>query len=374
MTTAFGWLRRPTIFTVDSKGPWGSGGGSSSGGDGDGSSGGPKNPWAQPPGGRPRGTPGPSALDEFLKRARSSGGGFGGGSGRPRLPGTPSAGSLWAIGGGILVVLWLAVTSIHSIGPQQRGVVTFFGQYTGTLDPGIRLTLPAPFTSVEKLDVSAISTDTFPENGAGENLMLTSDQNIVDLDYSVRWNISNPQDFAFQIKDPQSTLRATAESAMRAVVATSTLDQTIGNGRDAMEVRVQQSIQNILDSYNAGIRIQGVAIKGALPPQAAIDDFKAVSAAQQEAQTTIYRARARAQQVLAKAQGEATSFNVIYAQYKLAPDVTRRRMYYDTMENVLARSDKTIVEAPGVAPYLSLPNGGRKAPTAPAAQLSGAGQ
>ncbi|SDA17000.1 protease modulator HflK [Sphingomonas sp. NFR15] len=368
MTILTGWFQRPPLLNSDDKGPWGGG----PGGDGAGGGEGPRNPWAPKPGNgngnRPR-IPGPSALDEFIKRARGAGGGGNGGGGRPHIPGTPSAGALWLIGVGILVAMWIAFTSIHAIGPQQRAVVTFFGRYAGTLEPGIRLTLPAPFNSVMKVDVREIKTDTFPENG-GENLMLTGDQNVVDVNYSVRWDISNPQDYVFQIADPKATLRATAESAMRAVLATATLDDAIGSGRGAMEVKVQQNMQAILDSYNAGIRIQGVAIKGAQPPEQVIDSFKKVSAAQQEAQGNINKARGYAQQKLALAQGEAASFDVIYAQYKLAPEVTRKRLYYETMEQVMARSDKTIVEAPGVVPYLPLPGGARRAPEAqaPAAQ------
>jgi membrane protease subunit HflK len=362
MTILTGWFQRPTSLHAEEKNPWGSGSGSG-GGSGSGSGGdGPRNPWAPQPGGNGgRRIPGPSALDEFIKRARGGGGGGSDGSGRPHIPGTPNAGTLWMIGVAIIVVMWIAFTSIHAIGPQQRAVVTFFGRYAGTLEPGIRLTLPAPFNSVMKVDVREIKTDTFPENG-GENLMLSGDQNVVDVNYSVRWDISNPQDYVFQIADPKSTLRATAESAMRAVLATSTLDDAIGSGRGAMEVKVQQNMQAILDSYNAGIRIQGVAIKGAQPPEQVSDAFKKVSAAQQEAQGNINKARGYAQQILARAQGEAASFDVIYAQYKLAPEVTRKRMYYETMEQVMAHSDKTIVEAPGVVPYLPLPGAARRAP------------
>ena len=386
MTILSGWFQRLSILTADNKGPWGGGsGGGDSGGGGDDKSGGPRNPWAQPP--KPRGNaPGPSALDEFLKRARGGGGGgLGGGGGRPRIPGAPSAGQLWAIAVGVIVVGWILLTSIHSIGPQERGVVTTLGRYSGTLSPGYSVTLPAPFADVAKVDVAAINTDTFPDttgtdqSSETDKLMLTADQNIVDLDYSVRWQISNPQDFAFQIADPKETLRATAQSAMRAAVATATLDEAIGNGRGAIEAQVQQSMQEILDRYNSGIRIQGVAIRGAQAPAQVADAFKEVSAAQQEAQGNISKARGYAQQVLAKAQGEAAAFDVIYAQYKLAPEVTRRRMYYDTMEQVLSKSDKTIVEAPGVTSYLPLPGLAKRLPDAPASatpapQVQGAGQ
>uniref|UniRef100_UPI0035CA0A36 protease modulator HflK n=1 Tax=uncultured Sphingomonas sp. TaxID=158754 RepID=UPI0035CA0A36 len=384
MTILSRWFPRPSIQSADSKGPWGSGG---AGGDGDDKngdkSGGPRNPWAQPPAGKPRGTAaGPSALDEFLKRARGAGGGPGGfgGGGRPRIPGAPSATNLWLIAVGVIIVAWIVLTSFHSIGPQQRGVVTFLGRYSETLEPGIRVTLPAPFVDVAKVDVAAINTDSFPDEADGasetDKLMLTSDQNIVDLDYSVRWQIANPQDFAFQIADPRGTLRATAMSAMRAAIATATLDDAIGGGRNAIEAKVQQSMQDILDGYNSGIRIQGVAIKGAQAPAQVSDAFKEVSAAQQQAQSDISKARGYAQQVLAKAQGEASAFDVIYAQYKLAPEVTRRRMYYDTMEQVLSKSDKTIIESPGVVPYLPLPGVAKRLPDAavPAQQVQGTAQ
>jgi len=388
MTIIPGWFPRRTPLLADNKSPWGSGGGSGSdgnGGGGDDKAGGPRNPWTQPPAGRPRGTPGPSALDEFLKRARGNGGGSGGfgGGGRPRIPGAPSAGQLWGIGVAIILAGWIVLTSIHSIGPQERGVVTFLGRYSGTLEPGIGFTLPAPFADVAKVDVAAINTDNFPDTNADDpasetdKLMLTEDQNIVDLDYSVRWQISNPQDFAFQIADPKETLRATAQSAMRAAVATATLDEAIGNGRGAIEAKVQIAMQEILDRYNSGIRIQGVAIRGAQAPAQVADAFKEVSAAQQKAQSDISQARGYAQQTLAKAQGEAAAFDVIYAQYKVAPEVTRRRMYYETMEKVLAKSDKTVVESPGVNSYLPLPGQARRAPDAAAVvapQAQGGGQ
>ncbi len=285
-----------------------------------------------------------------------------------------ATGRLWGLGVGLLVAAWIVFTSFHQIGPQQRGVVTWFGRYAGTLEPGIRATLPAPIATVRKVDVQKIRLEDFPEGSGGENLVITGDQNIIDLAYSVRWDVSNPQDFSFQIKDPQATVRATAESAMRAVMATTTLEEAIGAGRGAIEGRVQELIQTVLNDYNSGIRIQGVAIKQAQAPAAVSEDFKAVSAAQQAAQGNINQARGYAQQILAQAQGEATSFDKVYEQYRLAPEVTRRRMYYETMENVLAKSDKTIIEAPGVVPYLPLPGGARRVtevqPTAPAAQAA----
>jgi len=366
MTTLPRWLQRFTILQSDNpKSPWGGGGsdkGGSGGGSGDGNDG-PRNPWSVPPQGRPR-SAGPSALDEFLRRARGSGGGNGsGGGGRPRIPGTPSARSLWILGTGLILLVWIGFTSIHAIAPQQRGVVTYFGRYAGTLDPGYRLTLPAPFADVTKVDVQNFRTENFPEGGGdSENLMLTGDRNIMNLSFSVRWNISNPDDYVFQIKDPQGTVRATAESSMREVVANMTLDEAIGSGRPRIESQVQDRMQRILDEYKSGIRIQGVAVNKAVAPQAVSEAFKEVTAAQQDAVAARTAAQGYARQLVAKAEGEAAQFDKQYSQYKLAPEVTRRRMYYETMEDVLAKTDKTIVEAPGVMPYLPLSPGAKKLP------------
>lgn len=369
MTTLPRWLQRFTIHQSDNpKSPWGGGGsdkGGSGGGSGDGNDGGSRNPWSVPPQGRPRGA-GPSALDEFLRRARGGGGGNGsGGGGRPRIPGTPSAKNLWILGTGLIVLVWVGFTSIHAIAPQQRGVVTYFGRYAGTLDPGYRVTLPAPFADVTKVDVQNFRTENFPDGGGeAENLMLTGDRNIMNLSFSVRWNISNPDDYVFQIKDPQSTVRATAESSMREVVANMTLDEAIGSGRPRIESQVQDRMQRILDEYKSGIRIQGVAVNRAVAPQAVSEAFKEVTAAQQDAVAARTSAQGYARQLVAKAEGEAAQFDKQYGQYKLAPEVTRRRMYYETMEDVLAKTDKTIVEAPGVVPYLPLSPGAKKLPEA----------
>ncbi|MEO5867951.1 MAG: protease modulator HflK [Sphingomonas sp.] len=364
MTILSGWRGRPAIMNADKpKNPWGSG--SDDGADKGAGKGtdGPRNPWTVPPGGKR--APGPSALDELLRRARGNGGGGGGlGGGRPTIPGTPGPRTLWAIGAALLVAAWLVLTSVHPIGQGQRGVVTVFGRYYTTLDPGYQVTLPAPIMTVTKVDVQNIRTEKFPDGGDAENLMITGDKNIINLSFAVRWNISNPEDFVFQIKDQQSTVRATAESVMREVVANMSLDDAIGVGRSRIEVQVQERMQRILDQYRSGVRIQGVAINGAAPPQKVQESFNDVTAAQQNAVALKNQAQGYAQQLVRKAEGEAAQFDKVYSQYKLAPEVTRRRMYYETMEEVLAKSDKTIVETPGVMPYLPL-GGARKLPDAP---------
>jgi membrane protease subunit HflK len=142
---------------------------------------------------------------------------------------------------------------------------------------------------------------------------------------------------------------------MRAVVGRVSLNDAMGDKRAEIETQVAETMQRILDSYRSGIQVQGIAIKQADPPDAVNDAFKEVTAAQQDAQSYVNQARAYALQLTAKAQGEATAFDKVYVQYKLSPEVTRRRMYYETMEQVLSKVDKTIIEAPGVTPYLPLP-------------------
>jgi membrane protease subunit HflK len=277
-------------------------------------------------------------------RFRGGGGGF---------PGRPDRSLiLWAILG--FIAIWLIFTSMHSISPGQRGVVTRFGRYSYTLGPGVGITLPSPIDRVQKIDVESIrSTDLGSQSS--EDLMLTGDQNLLDIAYSVRWNIHEPELYLFQLSDPDEAIRQVAESAMRAVISQVTLQQAMGDRRSEIEAQVTDRMQRILNGYRSGIDIQGVAIQQADPPAEVNDAFKEVTAAQQEAQSYINNANAYALQRTRQAQGEAAAFDKVYAQYKLAPDVTRRRMYYETMEQVLSRIDKTIVEAPGVTPYLPLP-------------------
>ena len=260
----------------------------------------------------------------------------------------------------LAAVLWLLFTSIHRIGPQERGVVTTFGRYSNTLPPGIGFSWPYPIGSVAKVDVAQIREIPIPGR-QGENLILTGDQNVINLTYSVRWNIKSPELYLFQLADPDETIREVAESAMRQVVSSVSLDDAIGAGRAEIEQRVQQTMQRLLDSYRSGVQIQGVAVSQSVPPTQVNAAFLEVSAAQQRAQSYMNQARTHALQVIARAQGDAAQFERIYAEYRAAPEVTRRRMYYETMEQILQRVDTTIIEAPGVTPYLPLPEIQRRA-------------
>ncbi|SIN63523.1 protease FtsH subunit HflK [Parasphingorhabdus marina DSM 22363] len=336
--------------------PWGNGNGG-----GDGNGGGPRNPWGNPSGGSSGGggrKGGATSLEELFKKG--TGGGFKGGI--PKRPGGRSWWPIFILG---FIILWVALTSIHRVSPQERGVVTFFGSYSRTMQPGLHFSLPAPLEQVSKLDVEEIRTIDIP-TGESEKLILTGDQNIVDLAYSVRWNIKAAELFLFQIAEPEETIKEVAEASMRAAVANFTLDDTIGSERTEIEQQVQTTMQALLDGYGAGVVIRGIAIKKADPPAAVNDAFKEVSASQQTAQTFLNEARAYAQQLTAQAQGESAAFDKVYEEYRLAPRVTRQRMYYETMERVLSEVDKTIVEPSGVTPYLALPELKKRAEAAPA--------
>jgi modulator of FtsH protease HflK len=356
-----GWRARATSLWNEG-GPWGgrrggggsggSGGGNGGGGDGSGGGkdGGPRNPWSQPPGGggKPRGPRGSSAADQMSAKLRDM---FGG-----NMPSGGNSANMIKYGLLAFVAIWLLFTSFHRIGPQEQGVITRFGKYAGKLDPGIGMTMPSPIDRVQKVDVSAIKTINIPE-GSGENLILTGDQNIVDLAYSVRWGVRYPEYYLFQLAEPERTISEVAESAMREVMSSVTLADAFGPRRSQIEQQVAERMQGLLNDYKAGVTVRGVAIKQADPPAVVNDAFKSVTAAQQAKQANINNANTYAQQVLSRAQGEAAAFDKVYEQYRLAPGVTRRRMYYETMEAVLSNTDKTIVEPAGIAPYLPLSNG-----------------
>jgi membrane protease subunit HflK len=290
---------------------------------------------------------------------------IGGGGPGFRLPERPGGKSWFPVAIAAIVVVWLGFSMVHQVGTTEQGIVTTFGKYSRTLDPGFRITLPWPIQQVDVEEVSQFRSEQIPE-GTAQKLMLTGDQNLVDLSYNVRWSIKDLKQFRFQLADPEGTLRDVAEAAMRASVAQKQLNDVLsGSGRADIEQSVMERMQAILNAYRSGIDIQGVQIRKTDPPKEVEEAFKDVSAAQQDADAEINRAEAYAQQILARAQGDAASFDKIYAQYKLAPEVTKRRLYYETMERVLRQNDKTVIEAPGVQSYLPLPELKRRAQTAP---------
>ncbi|MHA7820999.1 MAG: protease modulator HflK [Erythrobacter sp.] len=372
------------------KSPWGSpgkggsnGNGGNGGGDGEGDapsgggddSDGPRNPWLPGGGGggkQPKGRRSASIEDIFKNRGpegpRRAGGGGGSGLKLPERPGGGSWIPIILVG---VAVIWALFTMVHFIQPGERATVTWFGgKYDRSFGQGTNWTLPWPINVVEVENIEAARIEEVPSK-----LILTGDQNLVDLSYSVRWNINDLALFQFQLADPTETVREAAETAMRSSVAEKTLDTVIsGEGRFDIQNNVQSRMQTILDSYGAGITVLGVEVDKTDPPESVVEAFNDVLAAQQDAERELNGARRYSQRLLARAEGDAEQFNQIYEQYRLAPEVTRRRLYYETMEAVLSRTDKTVIDANGVTPYIPLREVERSRPRAEAATPATGGQ
>ena len=292
----------------------------------------------------------------------------------------------------IILGLWLA-SGFYRVLPDEQGVVLRFGKYVNQTQPGLHYHLPYPIetvvtpkvTRVNRIDVGyrsaadtgrATSVSDVPE----ESLMLTGDENIVDIDYSVFWIIKDAGKFLFNIQAPEDTVKSVAETAMREVIARYDIQSILTEGRAQVEIDTQEIMQEILDSYDSGISITQVQTQKADPPNQVIDAFRDVQAAkadkeraQNEAESyandVIPRARGEAAQVLqqaeaykrevvALAEGEASRFLSIYNEYRKAKTVTQERMYLETMEKVMADINKIIIDkesGSGVVPYLPLP-------------------
>ena len=353
-------------------------------------------PWGSPPGGgngSGRG-PIPPDIDEIIKNIQKTINRF--------IPGRGAGGSKPIfLGLIILVIIWVA-SGLYRVLPDEQGVVLRFGKFINTTQPGLNYHFPYPVetaltpkvTKVNRMDVGfrAGSDSGFSSAGIAdvpeESLMLTGDENIVNIDFSVFWVIKDAGNFLFKIQDPQGTVKAAAETAMREVIARSDIQSILTEGRSRIEIETQEIIQDILDEYNSGIQITQVQTQKADPPDQVIDAFRDVQAARADmerskneaeayANDVIPRARGEAakilqaaeaykKQVVARAEGEASRFISIYTEYALAKEVTQERMYLETMEKVLASIDKVIIEknaSSGVIPYLPLPELGKKKAT-----------
>jgi membrane protease subunit HflK len=306
--------------------------------------------------------------------------------GRDTLKGGGLPGGRWAIAGGaaVLVAFWL-FNCIYTINPQEVGVETRLGKPKDQLsEPGLHFHW-WPIEDVERVTITENQTEigTVPNGRPGntEGLMLSADQNIVDVKFSVLWAVSNPPAFLFNVRDPEDMVRAAAESAMREVVGRRPAQDVFRDDRAGIALDVQQITQGILDSYNEGVRINQIAIENVAPPAEVADAFDEVQRAEQDqdrfqeearqyANTLLGNARGQAakiredaaaykNQVVQEAEGEAARFISIYNEYAKAPDVTRKRLYLETIEQVLSGSNKVIIEpgaaGSGVLPYLPLP-------------------
>ncbi|MEM6626298.1 MAG: FtsH protease activity modulator HflK [Pseudomonadota bacterium] len=351
-------------------GPWGgSGNGGSGGRGGDGDS-----PWGRPSGG---GGGGQSPdLEDSLKRMQERWRGRrGGGSGSGGRRGRGIGGAGFAVLFVAALVGWL-LTGVFTVNEQEQAVVLQFGKFHSTRQPGFHVRLPDPIQSHQIVPVNVIQRVEIG-NSLSESQMLTGDENIVDIDYTVFWKVNSPQEFLFNVKDPAATLRTVAESAMREVVGKGELQPIITTGRDEVQAATRELIQTTLDSYGAGILVTEVNIANSDPPEPVQEAFRDVVNAAQDKQTTINqatayandvvpRARGDAQRIIqeaeayrestvAQANGEAARFRSIYDEYRKAPRVTRERMFLETMESVLGKSEQIILDSDaGAVPYLPL--------------------
>lgn len=350
-------------------------------------------PWGRPPrsggneppeGGNQPPLPGPD-LDEWVRKSQDRlkqffpAGGAGGNKGVILLI-------------AIVVLLWFS-SGIYFVGADEQGVVTRFGAYHRTTASGLNYHLPYPVeaaatpkvTTVNRVEVgyrsgsgtrSRGNDSTIPEEG----LMLTGDENIIDINFEVQWKIDNAPDFLFNVRNPEDTVKAVGESAMREIIGQTPIATVLAEGKLQVEQSTKKLIQETLNHYKAGIEVVAVNLLKADPPAQVIDSFRDVQTARADMETTrnqadayrndiIPKARGQAQQmvlsaeaykqeVIARAQGESARFSSVYAQFKQAKDVTRKRIYLETMEEILQGMNKVIVDGKGtqnVLPYLPLP-------------------
>ena len=353
-------------------GPWGSppGGGGGNG----------NNPWGRPPGGGQQ--PGGPDLEELLRKGQErfknlTPGGLGGGKGI--LLGVVALGLIWGLSG------------IYRVQPDEQGVVLRFGQYVRTEQSGLRYHLPSPIetaetpkvTRVNRLEIgyrSAVDNRRGGGDVLDESLMLTGDENIIDIDFTVMWKIKDAGNYLFKIREPELTVKMAAESAMREVIGRTDIQPALTEARQDIEQQTKLLLQTMLDEYQSGIEITQVQLQKVDPPAPVVDAFNDVQRARQdrerlrneaeayrndiiprargEAEQLIQQASAYREQVVSLAQGDAQRFAQVMAAYNQAPEITARRMYLETMQEVLGGANKVIIDqgkgGPGVVPFLPL--------------------
>ncbi len=347
-----------------------------------------QSPWGRPGGDQkpPEGDgppPGPD-FDEFARRAQEVLRKWFGGNGND---GTKGLILLFVIA----LLLWLS-SGIYFVKADEQGVVMRFGEYHRTTVSGLNYHLPYPFETVETPKVTAVNRVEIGYHSGSlrgksgeasigeESLMLTGDENIIDINFEVQWKISAAPDYLFNVRDPESTVKAVSESAMREVIGRTPIATVLAEGKLLVEQNTKKLIQETLNHYQAGIEVVAVNMLKADPPSQVIDAFRDVQTARADLETSrnqaeayrndiLPKARGAAQQmvldaeaykqeIIARAQGEASKFDSVYKEFKEARDITKKRIYLETMEDILQGMSKVIVEGKttqGVMPYLPLP-------------------
>ena len=327
-----------------------------------------KDPWGQ------RNNDGPPDLDELFKNLRDKFGGVLGGGGKGRIPKVPTgSGNLRGVIVFAVVALLLvwALTGIYIVDEGWRGVETRFGERTVVTQAGPHWHFPYPIEDVEQINVADIRT------ARNKSKMLTSDENIVVMSIESQYNVKDAQDFAFEVRDPDLTLQQTAETAIREVVGNNDMDLIITEGRAVVGSATKEIMQQILDNYRTGINVVTVNMDEAQPPEEVQDAFEdaikaredeqriineanayrndVVPKARGEGQGLLEQAEAYKTRVIKSAQGETSRFDQLLAEYKRAPDVTRERIYLDTIESVMFRSPKVMIDIPDGNNLMFLP-------------------
>lgn len=356
---------------ADNKGPWGNKGGKKG-----------SNPWNT--GGKPdrsRPKPGDASPDlenviqGFKTRVRKTGGGGGGprGFGNGGLNGPLAKFGPFGIVlvGGLIMML---LSCFYQVAQQEEAIILRFGKYSRTTASGLHLKLPMPIEEVMKINVTSERSV-----GSKKNLILTGDENIADVDFTVRWNVKAPKDYIFNLEDAEAVVADAADSAIREVIGKKNLEYVITDGRNPIELEVKALLQEMLDEYASGVTITVVQLQRTEAPPKVIKAFEDVVTAEQEqeqrvnegiayknevtekavgeAAVLVESAEAYKAEVVEVARGEASRFNAVYKEYKAAPTVTRQRIYLETIEEVYGPAEKIIIEGDGgsgVVPYLPL--------------------
>ena len=358
----------------DNNSPWGPKPGSSNnGGKGEGNS-----PWGNGGGQRPNKPQRPNrenVIEGFKSRTGRGGGGGNRGGSNGQLPEFNIP--IWAFF--LVPLILLAFTSIFTIQGNQRAAILRFGDYQRTVGPGLHFKWPNPVEKKYVRDVTNQRETLVGVRDNAESLMLTGDENIVDINFAVLWVINDLESYLFKVDQPEDLVKSAAESVVREIIGKNELDPIITTGRSQFGGEVRQRLQELLDEYESGVLINDVQFQKTDPPTEVVDDFLDVVNASQEAERAINEARAYQNKivleaegeaakllqqaegyrdrVIADAEGEARRFDLIYGEYKLAPRVTRQRMYLETLEKVYSGSEKIVLDGDagsGVVPYLPL--------------------
>ncbi len=350
-------------FKDDDEGPWGRG---------------ENNPWSKRP---KRGENEGTNIEELLKKSQDKLKTFfpKGGKGNVR--------TLWYIAGGVFF-LWL-LTGIYTVQQDEQAAILRFGKWVRTTDPGLNYHLPTPIETAFIRNVTAINilTNTnanqpSTSNLSGEGaLMLTGDENIVDVQFAVNWRIKNLGDFLFNVKSPETTIRAAADSIVRSVIAQTPIAQILSEGRSKINILLREMLQKLLDEYKLGIEVSQVELLKVTPPTTKVMDAyldvqrakadmerkrneaefytnSIVPVARGQAKKIIQDAEAYKAKVMADIDGETSRFQLVLDQYLKAPDITRNRLYLDTMQSILEAAQKLLIDgekSQGILPYLPLP-------------------